>query len=71
MSTAEHPAEAAAALMTFEEFLALPDDGVRRELIRGELRERGMTIRNRHHSRTMSTIAKVLGACPSIRLQSA
>ena len=33
-------------LMTEEEFLALPeDDGVTRELIRGELRERPMTTR--------------------------
>jgi hypothetical protein len=37
-------------LMTAEEFLALPDDGVDRELIEGELKERGMTYRNRFHS---------------------
>lgn len=36
--------------MTVEEFLALPENGVSRELIRGRLRERGMTIRNRFHS---------------------
>jgi Uma2 family endonuclease len=45
--------------MTAEEFMALPDDGVDRELIRGELREyrdeqedqedHGMTIRSRWH----------------------
>lgn len=42
--------------MTVEEFMALPDDGVDRELIRGELREyrdeheeHGMTIRSRWH----------------------
>jgi Uma2 family endonuclease len=56
MSIAEHSAEAASVILTFEEFLALPDNGVRRELIRGELRERGMTIRNRHHSRVLSRI---------------
>jgi Uma2 family endonuclease len=60
MSIAEHPAEAAPVTLTFEEFLALPDDGRRRELIRGELRERGMTIRNRHHSRVQTKVAKLL-----------
>ena len=39
--------------MTVEEFLALPDDGVRRWLIDGEVREYGMTVRNRDHSRVM------------------
>ena len=38
------------ALMTAEEFLALPDDGKERELIRGEVRERPMTYRNRVHA---------------------
>jgi Uma2 family endonuclease len=38
-------------LMTEEEFLALPEhDGVHRELIRGELRERPMTTRSFAHS---------------------
>ena len=37
-------------LMTEEEFLALPDDdGVEREVIRGELVERSMTTRNYAH----------------------
>src|SRR4051812_183807 len=36
--------------MTVEEFLALPDDGVHRELIHGRVRELGMTTRNRFHS---------------------
>lgn len=42
-------------LMTAEEFLALPDDGVERWLIRGELREKrdtDMTMRNKVHSIT-------------------
>jgi Uma2 family endonuclease len=56
MSILEHPPEASPTILTFEEFLALPDDGVRRELIRGELRERGMTVRNRHHSRIQAWI---------------
>jgi Uma2 family endonuclease len=59
MSTAVAP-----ALMTTEEFLALPDDGVERWLIRGVLREkRGdkpMTVRNRDHSRIMTRVAKYL-----------
>ncbi len=47
--------------MSVEEFLALPDDGMVRELIRGELRERGMTIRNRFHCRVEALIARHLG----------
>jgi Uma2 family endonuclease len=50
-----------AALMTVEELLALPDDGVRRWLIRGELREAGMTQRNRFHGRTEARFAQLLG----------
>jgi Uma2 family endonuclease len=52
--------------MTTEEFLALPDDGVERDLIRGELRVRGsaceklMTVRNRLHSRAMVKIGAAL-----------
>jgi Uma2 family endonuclease len=38
--------------MTTEEMLALPENGVDRELIRGQLREKPMTVRNRRHSRT-------------------
>lgn len=37
-------------LMTAEEFLRLPDDGIERELIDGEVRERGMAVRNRWHT---------------------
>ena len=54
--------------ITGEDLLALPDDGVQRWLVRGELREKhpapgeqSMTIRNRWHSRIMATIAKCLG----------
>jgi Uma2 family endonuclease len=50
-----------AKTMTVEEFLALPDDGVSRDLIRGQLRERGMTRRNRFHSATESRIVFLLG----------
>ncbi len=48
------------ALMTTEELLALPDDGVERELIQGRLQEKPMTRRGRRHSRTESTIAALL-----------
>jgi Uma2 family endonuclease len=49
------------SVMTAEELLALPDDGMERDLIRGQLRERGMTRRDRRHSRTTSRIARFLG----------
>jgi Uma2 family endonuclease len=55
-------------LMTTEEFLALPDDGVERWLIRGQLREKKpqpgekpMTVRNRTHSHIMAQVTKHLG----------
>ncbi len=53
---------APARLMTTEEFLALPDDGKERWLIRGELheRERPMTVRNRRHSRIMARVTRFL-----------
>lgn len=41
---------AAAPLMTAEEMLALPDNGMDRDLIEGQLRERPMTRRGRPHS---------------------
>src|SRR5579871_823034 len=59
MSTA-----AAAKLMTVEEFLALPDDGVERWLIRGQLREKrdtDMTRRNKPHSITEGRVTRLLG----------
>jgi Uma2 family endonuclease len=49
-----------AAPMTTEELLALPDDGMERWLIAGELKERPMTVRNRLHSRTMIRVGKFL-----------
>jgi Uma2 family endonuclease len=50
----------AAPLMTTEELLALPDNGIDRWLIRGELREIPMTVRNRWHSRIMTRVAHLL-----------
>jgi Uma2 family endonuclease len=57
--------------MSVEEFLALPDDGVHRELIYGSVREerdvtprnergRSVTIRNRFHSRIEARICYLL-----------
>lgn len=58
MSTAD------ALLMTAEEFLALPDDGKERWLIRGQLREKGATMsyRNRFHSWVEAQIAFLLNS---------
>lgn len=50
-----------AVLMTTEEMLAMPEDGKERWLIRGELREKPMTVRNRWHSRVLTRIAQLLG----------
>jgi Uma2 family endonuclease len=46
--------------VTTEELLAMPDDGVDREIIRGELREYLMTTRGRPHCRAMSNLAHLL-----------
>jgi Uma2 family endonuclease len=46
--------------MTTEEMLALPDNGMERWLIDGELRERPMTMRNRFHSRVLIRVGKFL-----------
>ena len=46
--------------MTTQELLAVPEDGKERELIRGELREREMTRRNRLHAATESRIVHLL-----------
>jgi Uma2 family endonuclease len=54
------PVAEATRLMTTEELLALPDDGVERWLIRGQLREKPMTVRNRHHSSIMACACYLL-----------
>ena len=46
--------------MTIAEFLALPDDGVDRMLIEGELWETGMTARNRLHGKRAARITTKL-----------
>lgn len=51
-------------LLTVEDLLAFPDDGVKRWLIRGELRENreaAVTKRSKIHSSTMARLAKYLG----------
>jgi Uma2 family endonuclease len=60
MSVAISPPEK--KLMTAEEFLALPDDGKERWLIRGELRpkEPAMTVRNRFHSTIEANVVFLL-----------
>ena len=56
MSLATQPPKA----MTAEELMALPDDGIDRELIRGELREQPMTRRNRKHSAVEANVVHLL-----------
>jgi Uma2 family endonuclease len=62
MSTATPP-----KLYTTEDLLAMPDDGVERWIIRGQLREKPpevpgakMTVRNRRHSEVLISIGAVL-----------
>ena len=53
MATATRP-------MTTADLLAIPDDGRRRWLIRGELREQDVTVRNRFHSIAMANLTTFL-----------
>ena len=57
--------------MSAQEFLALPDDGIHRELVRGRVREdrelweggkrgSGVTVRNRFHSRIVIRVGQML-----------
>ena len=45
--------------VTTEALLAIPDNGMDRWLVRGELREKPMTVRNRLHSEVLISV----GAC--------
>lgn len=47
-------------LLTAQDFLALPEDGMDRWLIDGELREKPMTYRNRFHSYIMAALTAAL-----------
>lgn len=58
---------AAEKVWTVEDLLAMPDDGVRRWIIDGKLREQPpeyegvtMTVRNRHHCEVMSFVTTTL-----------
>lgn len=53
--------EATPGVLSAEELMDLPDDGVERDIIRGELRERPMTRRNPDHSGAEAGIAMFLG----------
>jgi hypothetical protein len=44
-------------LMNTEEMLAIPDDGIKRWLIRGHLRESSPTIRDRWHGKVLMRLA--------------
>ncbi len=46
--------------MVTEALLALPDNGMERWLIGGELREKSMTVRNRLHSEVMASLTASL-----------
>ena len=47
---------AGTAQITTDELLAMPDDGIERWIINGELREGGMTVRNTWHAETTSNV---------------
>jgi len=49
-----------ATLVTTKDLLAMPEDGIERELSRGRLREREMTRRGRRHTRAGGNIAGLL-----------
>src|SRR5260370_32938665 len=51
---------AAPKIMTTEEMLALPENGVERWLVRGQLRNKPMTIRNRTPSHIMAQVTYFL-----------
>jgi Uma2 family endonuclease len=56
MSLADSPARP----MTTEALMALPDDDVERELIRGELRERPVRLHTPSHSEVAATVGSLL-----------
>ena len=56
MATATHYPK-----MRIEEFLALPEDGVDRELIAGEVRERGPAIHGFRHAACLANLCCLMG----------
>jgi hypothetical protein len=55
MAVAEVP-----AMMTTEQLLAMPGDGVERWLIRGQLREKPKSYRDRWSARALARVARFL-----------
>src|SRR5688500_18740270 len=47
-------------LLTTDQFLAMPEDGMDRELIRRQLRQRPMTKRNRRQTSAVTRLAHLL-----------
>jgi Uma2 family endonuclease len=47
-------------LVTVEQLLAMPEDGIDRDLIRGQLKERPMTRRSRRHAKTEARVNHLL-----------
>jgi Uma2 family endonuclease len=60
MSVAAARPDSSARTPTADDLMAMPDEGIRRELIRGELRETPRTRRNRSHSGVEANIAHLL-----------
>lgn len=60
--TPEAPQAAPPRLLTTEDLLALPDDGVERWLIKGQLREKPRTVRNQAHSEIVIAVGHFLEA---------
>lgn len=46
--------------LTTEDLFSMPDDGIERDLIRGELREYPVTKRNRYHSKVLISVGGIL-----------
>lgn len=61
MTAVASPTGREVKLYTTEELLAMPDDGMERWLIRGQLREKEMTLRNRFHAALEARLAQLLG----------
>src|SRR5947208_3386801 len=54
-------AVAAPPLMTTAQLLAMPEDGMERELIRGQLKEKPLSRRGRPHTRISSKLDRLIG----------
>ena len=61
MASAVSPIDRKEKLYTMEDLLAMPEDGMERWLIRGQLREKELTRRNRFHAVLEARLAQLLG----------